>query len=64
MKNFINHRTMRLLVCLLFAFFSSLTVCAQKFGTHQVFLSDDGSASKRIAKIINTIIGGDKNEKI
>ena len=49
MKNFINHRTMRLLVGLLFAFFSSLTVCAQKFGTHQVFLSDDGSASKTVS---------------
>ena len=49
MKKFINHRTMRLLVGLLFAFFSSITVCAQKFGTHQVFLSDDGSASKTVS---------------
>lgn len=49
MKNLLNHRTMRLLVGLLFAFFSSLTMCAQRFGTHQVFLSDDGSASKTVS---------------
>lgn len=31
---------------------------------NEMQLKDDGNASKRIAKIINTIIGGDKNEKI
>lgn len=49
MKNFFNHRTMKLLVGLLFALFSSLIICAQKFGTHQVFLSDDGRVSKTVS---------------
>ena len=49
MRNNISHGTMGLLVGLLFAFINSLTVCAQRFGTHQVFLSDDGSISKTVS---------------
>lgn len=49
MNNLVNYGTMRLLVGLLFAFFSSLTVCAQRFETRKIFLSDDGSASKNIS---------------
>lgn len=49
MNNLINYGTMRLLVGLLFAFFSSLTVCAQRFGTRQILLSDNGSASKTVS---------------
>jgi len=44
-----NFGTIRLLVVLLFTLVNSLTVSAQRFGTHLVYLSDDNRASKIVS---------------
>lgn len=49
MKKNNNCGTMRLLVALLFTLLNSLTMSAQRFGKHLVFISDDEHASEIVS---------------